>query len=107
MAIGTTDNEGQFKLTTYEPNDGAMIGTHAVTVTKFGDDGLPEVTDAPVDSKDMKKAIEQSMRQSVQAAKQAEKKGSGLPLKYSQMHTTDLKKEVVDGENEIKIVLTD
>ena len=50
---------------------------------------------------------EQSMRQSAQAAKAAEKKGSGLPLKYSQMHTTDLKKEVVEGENIIDIELTD
>jgi hypothetical protein len=34
-------------------------------------------------------------------------KGSGLPIKYSQMHTTDLKKEVVDGPNVIDIELTD
>jgi hypothetical protein len=107
MAIGTTDAGGIYKLTSYEPNDGAMIGTHSITVTKFGGDGLPEVTSAPVDSKDMNKAIEQSMRQSAQAVVQAEKKGSGLPIKYSQMHTTDLKKEVVEGENVINLELTD
>jgi hypothetical protein len=107
MAIGTTDDGGNFTLTSYEPNDGAAIGTHSITVTKFGDDGLPEVTAPAVDSKDMKKAIAQSMRQSAQAAEAAEKKGSGLPLKYSQMHTTDLQKEVVEGENVIEIELTD
>jgi hypothetical protein len=85
-----------------------MIGIHTVTVTKYGESGLPEVIAAPTDDPEaMKKAIEESMHQSAQALEQAKKKGSGLPLKYSQMHTTDLKKEVVDGENVIDIELTD
>lgn len=32
-ATGQTDEEGRFKLTTFEEHDGAVVGTHKVTVT--------------------------------------------------------------------------
>ncbi len=32
VALGMTDNDGRFKLTTYENYDGAIIGKHTVTV---------------------------------------------------------------------------
>jgi hypothetical protein len=31
-AIGTTDASGNFELSTYQPGDGAIIGTHSVSV---------------------------------------------------------------------------
>jgi hypothetical protein len=34
MAAGTTDADGRFELSTFEPGDGVVIGAHAVTVTK-------------------------------------------------------------------------
>lgn len=34
MATGTTDANGQFELSTYEPGDGTVPGTHQVTVSK-------------------------------------------------------------------------
>ncbi len=33
VATGRTDNEGRFCLTTVEPDDGALAGKHAVSVT--------------------------------------------------------------------------
>ena len=33
-ATGETDQAGHFRLSTFEPNDGAVPGTHAVTVVK-------------------------------------------------------------------------
>ena len=33
LALGMTDAQGHFQLTTYENNDGAIIGTHTVTVS--------------------------------------------------------------------------
>ncbi len=32
LALGITDAQGRFQLTTYENNDGAIIGTHTVTL---------------------------------------------------------------------------
>ena len=33
--MGMTDEAGNYQLTTFEPNDGAMVGTHVVTVNKY------------------------------------------------------------------------
>lgn len=41
-AMGKTDSNGKFRLTTFDTNDGAMAGRHVVTVVKeesTGDDG--------------------------------------------------------------------
>jgi hypothetical protein len=109
LAVGTTDESGNYSLTTYEPNDGAMIGTHTITVKKSGGDSGSDVeTPAePLGPKEMTKAIEQSMHESAQQAREAEKSRSELPRRYAFMKTTDLRKEVVDGDNIIDLELTD
>ena len=33
VALGKTDSEGRFKLTTYKNDDGAIVGRHTVTVS--------------------------------------------------------------------------
>ncbi len=33
VALGMTDKDGRFKLTTYENDDGAIVGKHTVTVS--------------------------------------------------------------------------
>jgi len=38
-AMGTTDASGQFLLTTFAPGDGAIVGTHTVTVSKIRSTG--------------------------------------------------------------------
>jgi hypothetical protein len=38
-AMGTTDASGQFTLTTFTPGDGAVVGTHTVTVSKIRSSG--------------------------------------------------------------------
>lgn len=35
QARGTIETDGSFKLTTYEPNDGAVLGKHQCIVTQF------------------------------------------------------------------------
>ena len=35
VASGVTDDSGKFTLTTYNPNDGAIPGSHTVTVVKL------------------------------------------------------------------------
>ena len=40
VALGKTDSEGRFTLTTYQNNDGAIVGRHTVTVSMgFSEEG--------------------------------------------------------------------
>lgn len=71
---------GEFTLTTYEREDGAVIGPHIVTVQVFPQGGLPgqEVEDSPI------------------------------PKKYESLDTSDLKVEVTeDGDNRFLLELKD
>lgn len=40
-ASGLTDAQGNYQLRTYEPNDGALVGKHRVTVIKQQTTGIP------------------------------------------------------------------
>jgi hypothetical protein len=40
-AIGTTDSEGKFRLSTFDPGDGAIVGDHLVAVSKAESGGVP------------------------------------------------------------------
>jgi hypothetical protein len=108
-AFGRTDEAGNYQLTTFEPNDGAAIGTHVVTVTKhwkFDAADLPGGAPA-MDRMSMGEQIEEVRRQSALRTAQAEKKGTGLPKKYATRQTSDLRKAVADDDNVIDIELTD
>jgi hypothetical protein len=108
MAIGRTDASGNYQLTTYEPNDGAAIGMHTVTVKKYDRQAAaPKAAVDPNDPKAIAKGISETMRQSALAVAKSEKSGSLLPEKYASIKTSDLQKEVVDGENVINIELVD
>src|SRR5436190_19619243 len=57
-AAGTTDEQGNYRLTTFTAGDGAMIGTHVVTVNVYASEAessLPSV--ARMDSKERSKPI--------------------------------------------------
>jgi hypothetical protein len=44
-AFGKIESDGTFRLTTFEPNDGAVVGEHWVTILNIGEDlpdGVPE-----------------------------------------------------------------
>lgn len=85
-ANGVTDSQGKFTLTTFQPNDGAIVGTHKVTVTVVSTEEVPEIipddysyTNAgtPDDAAD----------------------GSGIPEVYADPRSTPLKYEVKGGED--------
>jgi hypothetical protein len=111
LAVGKTDDEGNYRLTTYEPDDGATIGTHVVTVKKKKRE--PDASDPRVGAagqnlqgEALSKAIEKSMQSSAREVAMTEKSGSLIPAKYSQQKTSDLRKEVIEGENVINIELS-
>ncbi len=99
-AFGRTNAKGEFQLSTFRPNDGAVAGKHIVTVVKA------EVTEAapeaPLDSKDYNPdAVAKPV--SIKPLK------SVIPAKYSNVKTSDLFWVVLDdGKNEAaELELTD
>ena len=77
---GLLEAGGKFTLTTFEKGDGAVVGTHKVTVDSLVDDenvGL---------GGEMK---------------------SNIPLKYSDPDQTPLSYEVKEGDNQFEIALED
>jgi hypothetical protein len=106
-AWGTTDDSGNYRLTTFKPNDGAVVGTHVVTVSKTSEVNVSAPGAVPVDSRARAQAIEEEMQRTAVALEKAERTRPLLPQKYGERRTSDLRKEVVDGENVINIELTD
>lgn len=107
-AFGTTDDAGRFRLTTFEPDDGAIVGRHVVTVRKLTTNSTPlaEPTssqDKPIDPT----AIDAAMQQQAEDLAKAEHTGSAIPKKYARRETSDLKVDVIEGDNNVKIVLMD
>ena len=84
-ASGISDENGQFTLTTYEPGDGAVAGTHTVIVQKFDPNTLPENIDLDmVDEVPEPKLL--------------------TPEKYSEFGTSDLTATVdASGQNSITL----
>ena len=85
-----------------------MIGTHVVTVNVYASESegsLPGITG--MDSKAQSKVIEDAVRQSARHQQTAAKALPQIPKKYAARKTSDLNKEVVSGDNAIKIELSD
>lgn len=96
-ASGETNAAGEFVLSSYGKDDGAIPGEHTICVTKTTVASAPVVTD--LDSPDYAKA---------QAAANKTPSGSGLPAKYGDIRTTPLKERVEAGKtNEFEFELVD
>ncbi len=103
LASGETDESGRYQLSTFEPGDGAVIGTHVVTVYKAKKPIAPVAADPKLGHDAYMAALEKAAQQAI-ASDQA---GSLLPAKYADPKTSDLQKEVRAGENEVNIELVD
>jgi hypothetical protein len=82
---GTTDAQGQYSITTFELNDGAVPGRHRVTITPGGETPMPE-------------------------SPQEAARGPAAPFaaKYMQLDKTDLTAQVESGKsNQFDFDLTD
>lgn len=97
-ATGKTDADGEFRLSTFEPNDGAIVGTHTVTVRKLS--RVSNGARAAAGYED----VESAMRAE---ARRAQAERNVLPARYARRDTTDLQYEVKPGANRFEIAITD
>jgi hypothetical protein len=103
IASGETDEQGQFELTTFEANDGAVLGTHAVTVYKPAETIEPIGIDPNLDPQSYAAAMDRAATRAIKA----QAAGSLLPERYADPKTSDLRFEVMTGENYCELNLAD
>ena len=91
---GTTNEKGEFKVSTFGVHDGALVGRHAITVTK-----VDTSAQAKVDPKEgyMGKGYDAMM--SPEAMKKNSKPKQILPTKYSTKESSGIEVDVVKGQN--------
>jgi hypothetical protein len=96
QAVGTTDANGKCELSSYSAKDGALIGTHVVTVMKqkFGKGKEKKTGDIGDESYDP--GFGYSPPPIVEDL---------LPAKYKLPGSSGISKEVKKGKNEFKIEL--
>jgi len=97
-AFGRTNDKGEYKLTTFAPNDGAVEGQHVVTVIKL--QTAPET--APVADIQSPDYVPPGFGQSTEPKPPK----SEMPEKYADQATSGLTATVnADGPNEVKLDL--
>ncbi len=104
VAVGTTDSAGKFTLTTYTPGDGAVVGTHKVTVRKTAGGGEePSAAPESEDAEDAEALEAPLMGEDVGATAEAE---WITPKKYSNPASTPLTVEVERGMDPVTLDLS-
>jgi hypothetical protein len=103
VAVGNTDESGSFQLSTFEQNDGAIVGTHEVTVKKYEHEP-PPIPQAPANGQ-LDPAVE--ARFTEELARWQKTAHFAVPKKYTDRKTSDLHLKVEPHENELEVKLVD
>lgn len=103
-AMGVSDAQGMYTLTTYTAGDGAVAGEYKVMVSKSAPSstGPGEVAHDPTGAGGGPSAPSHS---GPQGGGGASGSGSILPEKYAMLDTTPLMQTVTEGENNINLEL--
>lgn len=101
-AFGRTDADGNFQLSTFGSNDGAVAGKHSVVIMK-SIVAAPSTPEAPVESQDYVPPGFEKVKPTVAKAER------GLPAKYAKVESSGLMAMVnEDGSpNEVNFELKD
>jgi hypothetical protein len=109
-ASDTTDAEGKFSLSMFDPGDGTMAGENIITVSKIEGGPTAVVTatpsSAPPDPTALASMAQQRMAKGGGATVATGPK-SLVPEKYSKRETTPLKETISATNNKIPIKLVD
>ncbi len=92
-AVGVTDSQGRYELTSFVPGDGAVPGEYQVTVTKFSQlTPSPDVSEDDADyDPDAPAMVPENL----------------LPERYANPATSELTATVTESPNMIDLELTD
>lgn len=109
-ALGKTNDQGEFTLTTFDSGDGAVAGEHTITVIKADGSGNGSAS-GPIEydaaSGDASEAYDAMMKAAANPASDSAD-ASLLPEKYAKQDTTTLRETVSpEGPNEFTLELTD
>jgi hypothetical protein len=109
QAVGVTDKDGKFQLSTFAINDGAVAGEHKITVAK--EEALPAGEQlAPTTGPGGAGVNPTQMIANYQKASEARKTEAKplVPTKYASIQTTTLKETVkAEGTNQFVLTLSD
>lgn len=98
--MGRTDEAGNFRITTYDTNDGAYVGTHTVTVSKVDPADTIGGQDMEIGGDAYSKAMEAAANPKAEPPKQQ------VPEKYSKKESSPLKVTVdAAGKSDVKLIL--
>jgi hypothetical protein len=100
---GQTHEDGRFEISTFGQNDGTVVGSHVVTVTKPPEDASDVSVDESLSPEERSRAVDEAFERAMQRGPTR----SLLPEKYADPKTTDLRFEVVPGDNSFNIELVD
>lgn len=99
-AKGTTDADGKFTLSMFEPGDGAMLGVNKITVAKMPPAAATASSGDPMNDP-------MAMASQMQESSTADKVKGEIPAKYSNRNQTSLQETVAEGENSYVLNLVD
>jgi hypothetical protein len=103
-AMGITDANGKFSLTTYDTNDGAVPGEHSVSITKV----KASDSSGPITQENAKEKMAKDMQMMIKGNPGDVKAELDLPARYADAKTSGEKRTVVKGDvNDFKFELTD
>lgn len=97
-SYGTTNSKGEFKLSTFGLNDGALVGRHAVTVSKVDASALPQFNKEELATKGYQGASYEAMMGPGMAEKNEKKLKNIIPAKYSSKENSGIEVDIVKGE---------
>lgn len=111
LALGTTDNNGKFRLST-GPTRGAVVGAYKVTVSvslpgaEPAGGALPPAPKTPAEQEAYMKKLNEMQQMSTTPTAAAPKPASPIPEKYAKAETSGLSYTVKSGSaNHFKIEL--
>ena len=95
-ASATTNAEGQYRLTTYDTDDGAVDGDHLVVISKLDITATNEALSDP--AKAQEEYLKMMSSSGIKGAPPRASQKALLPAKYSDLKTSGLRRTVIAGE---------